>query len=238
MGITISFTSALFEDGTWEKIEVLSLYEQNGDTMSLLTNFLELIGLGDIGGIDILFAAMAIVGTFLFLIYFALILIGGVADGALGAVGVDVDLEMGAEGVFNMLTIQGLLSFLMMFGIFGLAVNMETEIPTLAILAGTIAGTISMWLIGKVFQMLKSLEVDATVQHHQAVGAQGQVYMTILPGQSGQVQVEFQSALRTCSAVLEDDTATLETGKFVEVIRTIGETLIVRELSLKESPSE
>ena len=127
--------------------------------MSVLSNFLELIGLGDITGIDVLFAAMAIVGTFLFLIYFALILIGGVADGALGAVGVDIDLEMGAEGVFNMLTIQGLLSFLMMFGIFGLAVNMETEIPTLAILAGTIAGTISMWLIGKVFQMLRSLEV-------------------------------------------------------------------------------
>ena len=151
MAITISFTSVPFEGGTWEKIEVLSLYEQIGDPMSLLTNFLDLIGLGDIGGIDILFAAMAIVGTFLFLIYFALILIGGVADGALGAVGVDIDLEMGAEGVFNMLTIQGLLSFLMMFGIFGLAVNMETEIPTLAILAGTIAGTISMWLIGKVF---------------------------------------------------------------------------------------
>ena len=63
MGITISFTSALFEDGTWEKIEVLSLYEQIGDTMRLLTNFLDLIGLGDIGGIDILFAAMAIVGS-------------------------------------------------------------------------------------------------------------------------------------------------------------------------------
>ena len=145
---------------------------------------------------------------------------------------------MGAEGVFNMLTIQGLLSFLMMFGIFGLAVNMETEIPTLAILAGTIAGTISMWLIGKVFQMLRSLEVDATVQHKEAVGAQGRVYMTIHPGQTGQVQVEFQSALRTCSAVLEDESATLETGKFVEVVRTIGETLIVRELSLKESASQ
>ena len=238
MGIIISSTFVHFEQRTWEKIEVLSAYVHTGDTMSVLSNFLELIGLGDITGIDVLFAAMAIVGTFLFLIYFALILIGGVADGALGAVGVDIDLEMGAEGVFNMLTIQGLLSFLMMFGIFGLAVNMETEIPTLAILAGTIAGTISMWLIGKVFQMLRSLEVDATVQHKEAVGAQGQVYMTILPGQTGQVQVEFQSALRTCSAVLEDDSATLETGKFVEVVRTIGETLIVRELSLKESASE
>jgi hypothetical protein len=62
--------------------------------------------------------------------------------------------------------------------------------------------------------------------------------MTIMPGQTGQVQVEFQSALRTCSAVLEDTNATLETGKFVEVVRTIGETLIVRELDLMDSSTE
>jgi hypothetical protein len=62
--------------------------------------------------------------------------------------------------------------------------------------------------------------------------------MTIHPGQSGQVQVEFQSALRTCTAVLEDESATLATGKFVEVIRTIGETLIVRELHLTDQSSE
>jgi hypothetical protein len=62
--------------------------------------------------------------------------------------------------------------------------------------------------------------------------------MTILPGKSGQVQVEFQSALRTCTAVLEDDTASLETGKFVEVVRTIGETLIVKELPVSEIKSE
>lgn len=206
--------------------------------MGLIGDFLDLLGLGGISGIDYLFAAMAIIGTFLFLIYFALILIGGAADGALGAVGFDVDFDMGAEGVFHMLTLQGLLSFMMMFGIFGLAVTQSGGPPTMAILSGTIAGTASMWVIGKVFQLMKGLESDATVKHSQAVGAQGQVYMTILPGQTGQVQVEFQSALRTCSAVLEDDTATLETGKFVEVVRTIGETLIVRELSLSDSSSE
>ena len=80
--------------------------------------------------------------------------------------------------------------------------------------------------------------MDATVQHSQAIGAQGQVYMTILPGDTGQVQVEFQGALRTCSAVLENVNETLKTGKFVEVTRTIGETLIVRELSLKEGSTE
>ena len=235
MGITISFTSAPFEDGTWEKIEVLSLYEQTGDTMSLLTNFLDLIGLGDIGGIDILFAAMAIVGTFLFLIYFALILIGGVADGALGAVGVDIDLEMGAEGVFNMLTIQGLLSFMMMFGIFGLAASQADQNAIIAILAGSIAGVASMWIVGKVFQAVASLETDGTVVHSEAIGAKGTVYRRIEPGQTGQVQVEFQSALRTCNAVAEDDTMRLDTGKFVTVVGNISEMLIVRPLSISDA---
>lgn len=206
--------------------------------MSLIGDFLDLIGLGGISGVDYLFAAMAIIGTFLFLIYFALILLGGVADGALDMAGLDVDFDVGAEGIFHMLTLQGILSFVMMFGIFGLAVSQSGGLPVIAILAGTVAGTISMWLIGKVFQMMKGLEVDATVKHNQAIGAQGQVYMTILPGKSGQVQVEFQSALRTCTAVLEDDTASLETGKFVEVVRTIGETLIVKELPISEIKSE
>jgi len=85
--------------------------------MGLIGDFLDLLGLGGISGVDYLFAAMAIIGTFLFLVYFALILIGGAADGALGAVGFDVDFDMGAEGVFHMLTLQGLLSFMMMFGI-------------------------------------------------------------------------------------------------------------------------
>jgi membrane protein implicated in regulation of membrane protease activity len=206
--------------------------------MSLIGDFLDLLGLGNISGVDYLFAAMAIIGTFLFMIYFLLVLLGGAAEGAFDMVGMDVGVDIGADGIFHMLTIQGLLSFIMMFGIFGLAVSQYGGLPVLAILAGTVAGTISMWLIGKVFQLMQGLESDATVKHSQAVGAQGQVYMTIMPGQTGQVQVEFQSALRTCSAVLEDTNATLETGKFVEVVRTIGETLIVRELDLMDSSTE
>ena len=41
--------------------------------MGLFGDFLDLIGLGGITGVDVLFAAMAIVGTFLFIIYFLLI---------------------------------------------------------------------------------------------------------------------------------------------------------------------
>ena len=44
----------------------------------------------------------------------------------------------------------------MMFGIFGLAVSQADQNAFVAIIAGTVAGSISMYLIGKVFQLMKS----------------------------------------------------------------------------------
>ena len=193
--------------------------------MGLIGDFLELIGHGGITGVDILFAAMAIVGTFLFIIYFLLVLIGDFTGGMF-------DFEMDADGIFHLFTIQGLLSFIMMFGIFGLSVSQADQNAFIAIIAGTIAGTFSMYIVGKVFQMMASLEKDNTVEHAQAIGARGTVYRTIQPGKMGEVQVEYQGALRTETAVAKDETLRLETGKFVEVVDVITERLIVVPLNI------
>lgn len=203
------------------------------------SSILEFFGLEDITGIDVFFAAMAVIGTILFIIYFALVLIGGVADGIADAIPfLDVNFEMDAEGVFHMLTIQGLLSFMMMFGIFGLAVSQGDYGALPAITAGTVTGLASMWMVGKVFQAIAGLETDGTVVHSQALGAKGTVYRTIMPGKSGQVQVEFQSALRTCEAVAEDETMKIETGKFVVVTGNVAETLVVKPLSIADAVAE
>ncbi len=203
------------------------------------SSILEFFGLGDISGIDVFFAAMAVIGTILFIIYFALVLIGGVADGIADAIPfLDVNFEMDAEGVFHMLTIQGLLSFMMMFGIFGLAVSQGDYGALPAIAAGTITGLASMWMVGKVFQAIAGLETDGTVVHSQALGAKGTVYRTIMPGKSGQVQVEFQSALRTCEAVAEDESLKIETGKFVIVTGNVAETLVVKPLSIADAVAQ
>ena len=193
--------------------------------MGLFGDLLDLIGLGGITGVDVLFAAMAIVGTFLFIIYFLLILIGDFTGGFF-------DFEMDADGIFHLFTIQGLLSFIMMFGIFGLPVSQADQNAFVAIIAGTIAGTFSMYIVGKVFQMMASLEKDNTVEHSQAIGARGTVYRTIHPGKTGEVQVEYQGALRTETAVAKDETLKLETGKFIEVVDVITERLIVIPLDI------
>ena len=200
------------------------------------STILEFFGLGEISGIDVFFAAMAVIGTILFMIYFALVLIGGVADGIAEAIPFfDVSFEMDAEGVFHMLTIQGLLSFMMMFGIFGLAVSQGNYGSMPAIFAGSLAGISSMWVVGKVFQAIAGLETDGTVSHNQSHGAKGTVYRTIRPGQSGQIQVEFQDALRTCEAVAEDEPLTIQTGKFILVTGNIGEILVVKPLNVAEA---
>ena len=200
------------------------------------STILEFFGLGEISGIDVFFAAMAVIGTILFMIYFALVLIGGVADGIAEAIPFfDVSFEMDAEGVFHMLTIEGLLSFMMMFGIFGRAVSQGNYGAMPAIFAGSLAGISSMWVVGKVFQAIAGLETDGTVSHNQSHGAKGTVYRTIRPGQSGQIQVEFQDALRTCEAVAEDETLTIQTGKFILVTGNIGEILVVKPLNVAEA---
>ena len=211
--------------------------KNRGSSMVLgFGTILEYFGLGDITGVDVFFAAMAVIGTILFIIYFLLVMIGGVADGIADSIPfLDINLEMDAEGVFHMLTIQGLLSFMMMFGIFGLAASQADQNAIIAILAGSIAGVASMWIVGKVFQAVASLETDGTVVHSEAIVAKGTVYRRIEPGQTGQVQVEFQSALRTCNAVAEDDTMRLDTGKFVTVVGNISEMLIVRPLSISDA---
>jgi membrane protein implicated in regulation of membrane protease activity len=199
----------------------------------MLDSILGFFGLEGITGVDVLFAACAIIGTILFLLYFVLVMLTGAADGMLEVAG--FDFEMDAAGVFHMFTLQGLLSFVMMFGIFGLAVSQsgDNTNAVLAVLAGTAAGTASMYVVVKVFQAMQSLESDGTVVHNKALGARGTVYRRIDPNKPGQVQVEFQGALRTMSARSDDEAATLETGSLIEVVDTIGEILIVAPLDRK-----
>ena len=124
---------------------------------------------------------------------------------------------------------------MMMFGIFGLAMTQADQNALLAIIVGVIAGSVSMYIVGKIFQMMKGLEMDNTIKYSEAIGAKGTVYRTINAGEHGQVQVEYQGALRTSDAVAEDDTLTIETGKFIKVVKSIGETLIVVPHDISEN---
>ena len=188
----------------------------------------ELVGLGDVTGIDMLFAASALVGGILFVLYFFLLMIGGIATDVFdGLFGIDVD--MGADASFKALTFQGIMAFLMFFGLAGLYVTKSGGGPSPAILAGAIAGGASMYFTGKLFELFVNLQQDGTVELSEAIGSKGQVYLRISDEGVGQVTVEVNEAQRTFNAKSEDGTG-IATGDFIEVVDTIGEVLVVKRI--------
>ena len=193
-----------------------------------MVSLFDLVGLGDVSGIDMLFAASALVGGLLFVLYFFLLMLGGIAtdifDGLFG-----IDVDMGADASFKALTFQGIMAFLMFFGLAGLYVTKSGGGASPAILAGGIAGGSAMYATGKLFELFVNLQQDGTMELSEAIGAKGQVYLRISEDGVGQVTVEVNDAQRTFNAKSEDG-AGIGTGDFIEVVDTIGEVLVVKRV--------
>ena len=200
-------------------------------------NLFELVGLGDVSGLDLLFASAALVGGLLFLAWFFLLMIGGVAGGLLdGALGLDVD--MGADLSFKAFTFQGIIAFVMMFGLIGLAFSRSDMNDMVALLAGTVAGGGSMWSMGKLFQVFHNIQTSGTMNINNAIGQTGTVYMRIKPGEVGQIQVNIQGAMRTLDASAEDEKLYLKTGSMVTVNDVIAGRMVVVPFSKENNEDE
>ena len=185
----------------------------------------EWVGLGDVTGLDLLFASAALVGGLLFIAWFFLLMIGGLAGGLLDGVGVDVD--MGADLSFKAFTFQGIVAFVLMFGLVGLALSRSDMHQMVALLAGTAAGGASMWTMGKMFQVFYSVQSSGNMNIDNTVGMNGTVYMRIKPGEVGQIQVEVQGAMRTLDAVAKDPDAYFKSGDTVTVKEIIAGRMVV-----------
>ena len=191
-------------------------------------NLFELVGLGDATGVELLFAASALVGGILFVLYFFLLMIGGIATDVFdGLFGIDVD--MGADASFKALTFQGIMAFMMFFGLAGLYVLKSDGGPSMSVLAGAVAGGISMYFTGKLFELFVTLQQDGTTDLSEAIGSKGQTYLRIGNNGVGQVTVDVNGAQRTYNAKSEDD-AEIGTGDFIEVVDVIGEVLVVKRI--------
>ena len=207
--------------------EQVKLYKPYAISMVEL-NLFELVGLGDATGVELLFAASALVGGILFVLYFFLLMIGGIATDVFdGLFGIDVD--MGADASFKALTFQGFMAFMMFFGLAGLYVLKSDGGPSMSVLAGAVAGGISMYFTGKLFELFVTLQQDGTTDLSEAIGSKGQTYLRIGNNGVGQVTVDVNGAQRTYNAKSEDD-AEIGTGDFIEVVDVIGEVLVVKRI--------
>ena len=136
----------------------------------------DLVGLGDVTGIELIFATSALIGGILFTLYFFLLMVGGIAtdifDGLFG-----LDVDMGADASFKALTFQGIMAFLMFFGLGGLYVlRTDSDATSLAVFAGSVCGDFDV----RNWQTLRAIR-RLTARWHNRNGRLNRGYRPSIP---------------------------------------------------------
>ena len=185
--------------------------------------------------IEIIYWASTIIGGTLFILRAVMLLLGGgLSDGATDVSG-DFDPDIAgdhadADITFKLISLQGLTSFFMMFGLVGLAL-LKANVPVvLTVFGGTIAGLITVAITGLVFSQMKRLQTEGTIDIQTTIGTEGSVYLTIPKNGTGQVQLIAQGSLKIFDAI-SNSKNTISTGEKIRVTGVAsGNTLIVEKI--------
>jgi membrane protein implicated in regulation of membrane protease activity len=184
--------------------------------------------------IEIIYWASTIIGGTLFILRLIMMFIGGdISDD-----GMDAALDAGgfessgdhadANMSFQLLSVQGLTSFFMMFGLVGLALLKANQPVLLTVIGGMLAGFATVAISGVIFTQMKRLQTEGTINIQNTIGSEGSVYLTIPKNGTGQVQVIAQGSLKIFDAVSNQKTS-IATGEKIRVTGVAGGNILVVE---------
>ena len=158
------------------------------------------------------FWIIALIGSLFFLIMLVATFIGGDIDADVDA---DVDFDVDGGG-FHFFTIKNLIAFFTIFGWSGIAA-LDADFGKLATIA-TLCGIVMMLIMATMFYFVSKLNDSGTLNIQNAIGAIGEVYLTVGAERSriGKVSVRIQGSLREMEALTDED-KDLATGTVVSV---------------------
>jgi len=183
--------------------------------------------------LDRIFVLTALIGAIAVVYRLVALFLGGDLDGDDFAGDGDAGDGDAGDG-FQVLSIHGLASFCMMFGLVGIALSRQShEGPGWSILGGILAGLGAIWVISRVFRSALKLQSNGTLQNKSAEGCFGTVYLTIPAGGTGRVSVRIGQRLREMDAI-HDAGAELPTGTPVRVVRVERSLAVVQTFSSTE----
>lgn len=194
--------------------------------------------ISEMGGLELVFVTCAAFGTVLFVARLVLMLVGGGQEGDADGADGDAGQELGdhdfsdSDLSFKALSLHGITSFFMMFGLVGWALVRQGNIaPVHSIAGGTVAGLSTIWVMKKLFQMAGKLQRSGTMNLKNAVGQEGNVYLTIRPGQVGKLEIIFQGRQAVLNAMTEGNEE-IKTGQRARVVGVNADTLVVEKTTM------
>lgn len=158
--------------------------------------------------------SIALLGSFIFMIIMIITFIGGDTNE------LDTDTEIeGDTGIgFQFITFKNLIGFFTLFGWSGIACIDAGLSKPVTILISLVCGLIMMSVIAAMFFYMRKLNHSGTLNYNNAIGAVGEVYLTIGANRSsiGKVHVRIQGALRELEA-FTDASTDLKSGSVISV---------------------
>jgi hypothetical protein len=191
--------------------------------------------MSDLTWIEIIYWAATIIGGTLFILRLIMMFMGGsMGENSFDSPMDTTHLEISgdhpdADISFNLLSIQGLTSFFMMFGLVGLAM-LKADLPVLlTVVGGMVAGLITVAITGLIFSQMKRLQTEGTINIQNTIGTDGSVYLTIPQNGTGQVQIIVQGSLKIFDAISNSKNV-IATGEKIHVVAVAsGNTLVVEK---------
>lgn len=183
---------------------------------------------------DKIFWVVALIGSVFFLIMLVTTFFGGDVDMDSDIGGADVDFDVDGGG-FSFFTIKNLVAFFTIFGWAGIAAIDAGLSKALVIFVAFASGLLMMLVMASLFYMISKLNDSGTLITKNAIGAIGDVYLTVGASRSriGKVNVRIQGALRELEG-LTDEKEDLKQGTVVKVIDvTTNGILIIEKLKAK-----
>lgn len=183
----------------------------------------------DMSTLQVVFWITAILGSCVFVVLFALSLIGVDSDAEL-----DTDMEI--EGDMGMgiqfFTFKNTMAFFTIFGWTGIVCLDNGYSNGIATFIAVLSGLAMMVLMAFLFLWISKLAESGTLKIENAIGNVGEVYLSIGANRSrmGKISIDVQGSKRELSA-LSDENEDLKQGDVIKVTQVItGEILLVEKL--------
>lgn len=179
---------------------------------------------------DKIFWVIAIIASLLFIIMLLVTFIGGSIE---VDADMDGDIDMDSGG-FHFFTIKNLIAFFTIFGWVGIACIDADLSKAATITISFISGISMMFIMAGLFFAMTKLNDSGTLKIKNAVGAIGEVYMTVGAERRtiGKVNVRIQGALRELEA-LTDENEDLKQGAVVKVKEVTSNGILIVNLLKK-----
>lgn len=175
---------------------------------------------------------IALIGSLVFLIIIIMTLIGIEGGEDFDDVDTSIDADTGIE--FQFISLKNLIGFFTIFGWAGIACIGEGLSKPITVLISVISGMAMMTIMAAMFHYMKKLTDSGTLDYKNAIGAIGEVYLTIGENRSrmGKVSVRVQGTLRELEA-LSDSFTELKSGTIIKVVDVTSNGILIVDQTIK-----